>query len=332
MQDDVVLQVNNLTACFDTPYGLVRAVNGVSFAVKAGHTLGIVGESGCGKSVTARALLGLVEPPGRIAGGEVLFGGHDLLALSKEQLRRVRGKEISLIFQDPLTSLNPVLTIGRQVTETIIAHRAVSKKEAKRRALELLSKVGLPKPEKQFRRYPFQLSGGQRQRVMIAIALALDPGVLIADEPTTALDVTVQAQILDELSRLKSESNTGIILITHDLGVIAETADEVAVMYAGSIVEYGPVLDIFENPAHPYTRALLYSVPRLNKKGKSLASIGGQPPDLVDLPGHCAFAPRCRQAGRICRAGKPPLAVVAPGHQAACHYTVNSFTPKVMSR
>jgi oligopeptide/dipeptide ABC transporter ATP-binding protein len=330
MPGEMVLEVNNLTTRFTTPYGVVKAVNGVSFSVKAGQTLGIVGESGCGKSVTALSLLGLIEPPGKITGGEVLLNGYDVLKLSGEQLRRVRGSEISMVFQDPMTSLNPVLTVGRQVTESILAHQSISKEKAYQRALELLAKVGLPHPEKFYRRYPFQLSGGQRQRVMIAMALSLTPKVLIADEPTTALDVTVQAQILGELTRLKKEFNTGIVLITHDLGVIAETADDVAVMYAGSIVEYGPVLDIFENPGHPYTRALLHSVPRLGGGGETLEPIRGQPPDPLDLPGYCAFAPRCPQVSRKCREGLPTLKTISPGHLAACHYAANSRTAKVM--
>ncbi len=330
MPGEMVLEVNNLTTRFTTPYGVVKAVNGVSFSVKAGQTLGIVGESGCGKSVTALSLLGLIEPPGKITGGEVLLNGYDVLKLSGEQLRRVRGSEISMVFQDPMTSLNPVLTVGRQVTESILAHQSISKEKAYQRALELLAKVGLPHPEKFYRRYPFQLSGGQRQRVMIAMALSLTPKVLIADEPTTALDVTVQAQILGELTRLKKEFNTGIVLITHDLGVIAETADDVAVMYAGFIVEYGPVLDIFENPGHPYTRALLHSVPRLGGGGETLEPIRGQPPDSLGLPGYCAFAPRCPQVSRKCREGLPSLKTISPGHLAACHYAANSRTAKVM--
>ncbi len=329
MPGDIVLRVNDLYTHFVTPHGVVKAVNGVSFAVRARQVLGVVGESGCGKSVMALSLLGMVEPPGKIVSGEVWLNGVNLLALSKEQLRQVRGKEIALVFQDPMTSLNPVLTIGTQITETILAHRAVSKAKARQRALELLAKVGLPHPEKLFHRYPFQLSGGQRQRVMMAIGLSLNPKVLIADEPTTALDVTVQAQILEELTRLKSAFNTGIILITHDLGIVAEMADDVAVMYAGSIVEYGPVLDIFENPGHPYTVALLHSIPRLGKDGKVLEPIRGQPPSLLDLPDRCAFRPRCPQAGRKCTGRKPFLKAVAPGHYVACHYAAGGRPAEV---
>lgn len=321
MSGNVVLRVNDLNTVFITPGGIVQAVNGVSFAVKAGRILGIVGESGCGKSVTAMSLLRLVEPPGRITRGEVWLNGHNLLTLNNEKLRRVRGAEIALVFQDPMTSLNPVLSAGRQVSETILSHLRVSRSEARRQTLELFGLVGLPHPEKIYSRFPFQLSGGQRQRVMIAMALALKPKVLIADEPTTALDVTVQAQILDELNQLKKEFNTGIVLITHDLGVIAGMADEVAVMYAGSIVEYAPALEIFENPYHPYTSALLHSVPRLGGTNR-LKPVPGQPPDLLELPGHCAFAPRCPKAGKRCEQEKPAMQTVHPGHLVACHYSV----------
>ncbi|MBC7323874.1 MAG: ABC transporter ATP-binding protein, partial [Moorella sp. (in: Bacteria)] len=240
-----------------------------------------VGESGCGKSVTALSILRLIEPPGRILSGEVWLNGHDLLKIPPGQLRQVRGREIALVFQDPLTSLNPVLTIGTQLAETIVSHEEVSRAEARRRAVELLFRMGLPDPERLMRLYPFQLSGGMRQRVMMAMAISMRPKVLIADEPTTALDVTVQAQILAELKRLQEEMGMAIILITHDLGVVAAIADEVAVMYAGSIVERGPVAQIFDRPAHPYTRALLRSVPRLGKE--ELVPIGGQPPTLLNL-------------------------------------------------
>ncbi len=298
---------------------MVKAVDGVSFSLKAGKVLGIVGESGCGKTVTSLSLLGLIEPPGKILSGEVWLDGRNLLELSPNQLRKIRGKEISLVFQNPMSSLNPVLTIGTQLIETIISHEDVSSKEARKRAVELLGKVGLPHPEKFMKRYPFQLSGGMRQRVMIAIALALHPRVLIADEPTTALDVTVQAQILSELCRLQKEFNTAIILISHDLGVVAGMADEVAVMYAGSIVEYGPVEDIFDNPRHPYTRALLNSVPHLDKKGRILEPVRGQPPSLLNLPDQCAFLPRCSQVAEECSHGKPSLREISPGHLVACY-------------
>ncbi|MBV1770173.1 MAG: ABC transporter ATP-binding protein, partial [Candidatus Desulforudis sp.] len=292
MPGNSVLEVSNLATCFTGSAGVVKAVNGVTFAVKAGQTLGVVGESGCGKSVMCLSLVGLIGPPGRIVSGEVWLNGQDLLQLSPKEIRRVRGREIALVFQDPMTSLNPILTVGTQLTETIVSHEEVSKAEARRRALELLARVGLPDPERLMRRYPFQLSGGMCQRVMIAMALSLQPKVLIADEPTTALDVTVQAQILAELKRLQKELGMAIVLITHDLGVVAAMADEVAVMYAGSIVEYGPTVEIFASPGHPYTRALLRSVPRLGGE-EELAPIEGQPPTLLNPPGYCAFLPRC---------------------------------------
>ncbi|MDK2888637.1 MAG: peptide/nickel transport system ATP-binding protein [Thermoanaerobacter sp.] len=312
-----VLKVNNLSTHFYTRHGVIKAVDRVSFVVAAGKTLGLVGESGCGKSVTALSILRLIEPPGRILSGEVWLNGYDLLKIPKWQLRQVRGREIALVFQDPLTSLNPVLTIGTQLAETIVSHEEVSRAEARRRAVELLARMGLPDPERLMRLYPFQLSGGMRQRVMMAMALSMRPKVLIADEPTTALDVTVQAQILAELKRLQEELGMAIILITHDLGVVAAMADEVAVMYTGSIVERGPVAQIFDRPAHPYTRALLRSVPRLGRE--ELVPVKGQPPSLLNLPAHCAFLPRCPQAGAACWGKKPELREIGPGHAAACH-------------
>lgn len=317
MAGNCVLEVSNLATDFAGPKGVVKAVSGVSFAVKAGQTLGVVGESGCGKSVMCLSLIGLIGPPGRIVSGEVRLNGQELLQLSQKELRRVRGREISLVFQDPMTSLNPVLTVGTQLTETIASHERISRTRAKQRALELLVRTGLPDPEKLMRRYPFQLSGGMRQRVMIAMALSMHPRVLIADEPTTALDVTVQAQILAELRRLKEEFGTAIILITHDLGVIAAMADELAVMYAGSIVECGPVAEIFDNPGHPYTKALLDSVPRLGRQDE-LVPIEGQPPTLLNPPGYCAFLPRCTQAGEECNGDKPGLHPFGPGRYVAC--------------
>lgn len=317
MSSASVLTVKNLSTHFYTRYGVIKAVDGASFTVAAGKTLGLVGESGCGKSVTALSILRLIEPPGRICSGEVWLNGYDLLKIPKWQLRQVRGREIALVFQDPLTSLNPVLTIGTQLAETIISHEEVSRAEARRRAVELLARMGLPDPERLMRLYPFQLSGGMRQRVMMAMALSLRPKVLIADEPTTALDVTLQAQILAELKQLQEELGMAIVLITHDLGVVAAMADEVAVMYAGSIVECGPVAQIFDRPAHPYTRALLRSVPRLGREG--LVPVEGQPPSLLNLPAHCPFLPRCPQAGAACWGEKPELREIGPGHATACH-------------
>ena len=325
MLEKPIFQVNDLKTHFYTDQGVVKAVNGVSFQVQAGKTLCVVGESGCGKSVTSLSLLGLIEAPGKIISGEVNLNGRDILKLSSRELRKIRGKEISLIFQDPMTSLNPVLKIGCQLTETILAHEDCSKKEAIDRSIKLLSKVGLPNPEKLMKRYSFQLSGGMKQRVMIAQALSLSPKVLIADEPTTALDVTVQAQILWELKKLQQELNTAVVLITHDLGVVAELADDVAVMYAGSIVEYGPVLNIFETPVHPYTRALLNSKPKLGKDYDMPVPIQGQPPSLINLPEQCAFAPRCSYADQACLGCMPLLRTVNPGHRAACHRLKKSF-------
>ncbi|NLN20985.1 MAG: ABC transporter ATP-binding protein [Syntrophomonadaceae bacterium] len=322
MTCETVLEVNNLSTCFRTRHGEVRAVSGVSFKLAAGQTLGLVGESGCGKTVTALSLVGLVDPPGEVYAGEVLFGGQNLLELNKKQLREIRGQEIAFVFQDPLTSLNPVLSVGTQMIETILAHRKMSREMARQRAVELLGSVGLPDPEKMLHRYPFQLSGGMRQRVMIAMAFSLQPRILIADEPTTALDVTVQAQILNEMKRLKREFGTAIILITHDLGVVAELADIVAVMYAGSIVEMGSIADIFINPAHPYTQALLRSVPRLSHGNIHLEPVKGQPPSLLNLPDRCAFLPRCPQSKPVCAVEKPQLQEVGSNHKVACHCAV----------
>lgn len=319
MSGEPVLAVDGLETIFLTRHGVIKAVNGVSFAIEAGKTLGLVGESGSGKTVTSLSLLGLIEPPGKILSGEVRLNGSNLLSLSQKQLRQVRGKEISLVFQNPMTSLNPVLTVGTQIIETIISHERVSWTEARQKAIDLLTRVGLPYPEKLMKCYPFQLSGGMRQRTMIAMALALHPKVLIADEPTTALDVTVQAQILTELRRLKTEFNTAIILITHDLGVVAEMADEVAVMYAGNIVEYGGVIEVFENPGHPYTRALLRSVPRLDRKCETLEHIQGQPPSLLNIPDRCAFLPRCPVAVGECTGPRPQLEAIALKHMVACY-------------
>lgn len=316
---ETVLEVKGLSTRFRTKYGEVRAVDGVSFELAPGETLGLVGESGCGKTVTALSLVGLIDPPGEIYSGEVVLDGQNLLELNRKQLRKIRGKEIGYVFQDPLSSLNPVLSIGTQLTETIMAHEKATKESARQRAVDLLGRVGLPDPEKLLGRYPFQLSGGMRQRVMIAMALSLHPRILIADEPTTALDVTVQAQILAELRRLKREFGTAIILITHDLGVVAELADKVAVMYAGSIVEMGIISDIFERPGHPYTRALLKSVPRLSQSSDFLEPVKGQPPSLLNLPDCCPFLPRCPQAKSVCGEGKPQLQVLDHHHLVACY-------------
>ncbi len=319
MTSEAILEVDNLSTRFHTRYGEVRAVNGVSFRLAAGETLGLVGESGCGKTVTALSLAGLIDPPGEIYSGKVLLNGRNILEMNRKQLREIRGKEIAFVFQDPLTSLNPVLSVGTQMIETILAHHKMTRERARQRAVELLGRVGLPEPEKLLRRYPFQLSGGMRQRVMIAMAFSLRPRILIADEPTTALDVTVQAQILQEMRRLKKEFGTAIVLITHDLGVVAELADRVAVMYAGSLVEVGNIADIFENPGHPYTRALLQSVPRLSRSDTPLKPVTGQPPSMLNLPDRCAFLPRCPQARSVCYEGKPQLQDLGNHHLVACY-------------
>ncbi|QSZ26786.1 ABC transporter ATP-binding protein [Aceticella autotrophica] len=317
MTDIFILQVNNLTTCFKTRHGIIKAADNIFFKVKAGKTLGLVGESGCGKSITALSILKLIEPPGEIVSGEVWFEGCDLLKLPSNKLQKIRGKEIAMVFQDPLTSLNPVLTVGTQLVETLISHGNISLNDAKLQSASILLRMGLSDPEYLMRQYPFQLSGGMRQRVMMGMALLMSPKVLIADEPTTALDVTLQAQIISEMKRLQEEIGMAIILITHDLGVVAAMADEVAVMYAGSIVEYGLATEIFEHPVHPYTQALLCSVPRIGKK--KLIPINGQPPKLLNLPSYCAFFPRCTKADKECRGEKPKLLEVESGHLAACH-------------
>ena len=319
-----LLEIEGLKTHFFTRDGVVRAVDGVSFSVAPGETLAVVGESGCGKSVTSLSILRLIaSPPGRIVEGSIRFGGQDLLALSERGMRDIRGNEISMIFQEPMTSLNPVLSVGRQITETLTLHRGLSKEAAKARAIEMLRLVGIPEPASRLRQYPHEFSGGMRQRVMIAMALACDPKLLIADEPTTALDVTVQAQILDLMRQLKARTGTAIILITHSLGVVAEMAQRVIVMYGGRKVEEAPVGALFATPRHPYTRALLSSVPRLRSSlagnGKArLAEIAGVVPSLKEAIPGCIFAPRCRHASEPCRQSYPPLEQKAAGHWVAC--------------
>ncbi|GIX48320.1 MAG: ABC transporter ATP-binding protein [Candidatus Tectimicrobiota bacterium] len=315
-----LLAVRDLTTYFYTPEGVVKAVDGVSYDVEEGEIVALVGESGCGKSVSALSIMGLIPtPPGRIVRGEILFQGQNLLALDREQMRQIRGKEIAMIFQEPMTSLNPVLTIGRQLTETLEVHRQVSKEEATRRAIEVLRDVGIPDAERRLGQYPHQFSGGMRQRVMIAMALICQPKLILADEPTTALDVTIQAQILELLKELSQRFGVAIVLITHNLGVVARYADRVNVMYAGKVVERGPAWDIYYHPRHPYTLGLLRSVPRLDQPKKDkLDPIEGQPPDLVNLPPGCSFVPRCRFAVAPCHQEVPPLVPVGDGHLAAC--------------
>ena len=316
---DPVLEVRDLRTYFHTEEGVARAVDGVSFAVGRGQTLGLVGESGCGKSVSAFSIMRLVpDPPGRIEAGQILLKGRDLLALDEEQMRRVRGDDIAMIFQEPMTSLNPVLTCGFQIAEAVVLHQQVPKQEAAARAVEMLERVGIPAPEQRSGEYPHQLSGGMRQRVMIAMALSCNPDVLIADEPTTALDVTIQAQILALLESLQQSLQMAIVLITHDLGVIAETADQVAVMYAGQIVESAATPALFARPQHPYTRGLLHSIPRLDDAQDRLDIIPGAVPDARAFPPGCRFAPRCPLADARCRVEAPPLAEVESGHWASC--------------
>ena len=314
-----LLDVRDLRTYFAIEGGEFAAVDGVSFTLDGGHTLGLVGESGCGKSVTALSIMGLVpRPPGRIAGGEILFEGEDLLQMAPSAMRELRGNRISMIFQEPMTSLNPAFTVGDQIAEVILRHRKVTKAQADERALAMLRRVRIPSPEERFHDYPHRLSGGMRQRVMIAMALALEPKLLIADEPTTALDVTIQAQILDLMRILREETGTAIILITHDLGVIAEVADEVAVMYSGKIVERAPVASLFAEPQHPYTIGLLGSIPQLHLEQHRLAAIEGQVPNAFAPVAGCRFHPRCPFAVEQCRREEPPLVPVIVGHEAAC--------------
>ena len=315
---DTLLRVEHLTTVFDLRDGAVPAVDDISFEIRAGETLGLVGESGSGKSVTAMSIMRLVQPPGRIAGGRILFQERDLRALTEREIQQVRGAAIALIFQEPMTALNPVFTIGDQISETLLVHSRASRREARNQAIELLRSVRIPNPESRITDYPHQLSGGMRQRVMIAIALACRPALVIADEPTTALDVTIQAQILDLLREMKSAFNLSLLLITHDLGVIAETADRVAVMYAGRIVETGPVRAILRSPQHPYTRGLLASIPG-GGPGRRLRAIEGSVPQLGHLPPGCAFNPRCPDRFAPCTGAPPPDYVAGPEQAAKCY-------------
>jgi oligopeptide/dipeptide ABC transporter ATP-binding protein len=315
-----LLEVSDLRVFFQTEDGVARAVDGVSFRMGEGETLGLVGESGCGKSVTAYSILQLLPvPPARYAGGEIRFRGDNLLAFDDRRMRRVRGNLISMIFQEPMTSLNPIMSVGRQITEAILEHREVSGREARTEAVEMLRRAGIPAPEARFDEYPHQLSGGMKQRAVIAMALACRPDLLIADEPTTALDVTIQAQILDLLGELQEELNMAVLLITHDLGVVAESCDRVAVMYAGKVVEQAPVAELFERPKHPYTHGLFRSLPTLAEKKSRLAVIPGAVPSPLAFPSGCRFRTRCSMAQEICKE-EPPLREMEPGHFAACHF------------
>ncbi|MEU9762814.1 ABC transporter ATP-binding protein [Streptomyces sp. NPDC047985] len=317
----MLLEVRDLYVEFHTRDGVAKAVNGVSYAVDEGETLAVLGESGSGKSVTAQAVMGILDtPPGRIGGGEILFKGRDLLRMGKEERRRIRGQEMAMIFQDALSSLNPVLSVGEQLGEMFVVHRGMSRKDARAKAVELMDRVRIPAARQRVRDYPHQFSGGMRQRIMIAMALSLEPDLIIADEPTTALDVTVQAQVMDLLAELQREYDMGLILITHDLGVVADVADSIAVMYAGRIVESAPVHDIYRAPAHPYTKGLLRSIPRLDRKGRELYAIKGLPPSLLRVPPGCAFHPRCPLARDVCRGEVPPLFEVAEHRASACYF------------
>lgn len=323
---DLVLDINGLETQFKTPDGIVHAVNGVSFGLKEGETLGIVGESGCGKSVTMLSILGLISsPPGKVVGGQALFFGQDLLKMSGEEIRHVRGAQIGMIFQDPMTSLNPVLTIGRQLEEPLMLHVGMTKKQAQDRAAELLGMVGIPKARERLSDYPHQYSGGMRQRVMIAMALSCSPQVLIADEPTTALDVTIQAQIMELVKRLREELGMSIVWITHDLGVVAGIAHRVAVMYGGYIIEEASVNNLFANPSHPYTLGLIGSLPRVDETEHTrLFSIEGQPPVLYQKPAACPFAPRCKWAMEKCWKENPKLEFISDQHRIACWVDVKT--------
>jgi oligopeptide/dipeptide ABC transporter ATP-binding protein len=321
-KNGVLLSIEGLQTHFFTEAGTVRAVDGVSLTVRKGETLGIVGESGCGKSVTALSILRLIpNPPGKIVGGNIYLEGRDLLRLPEDEMRKVRGASISMIFQEPMTSLNPVFTVGDQIAEGICLHQGLSKRESWNKAVEMLRLVRIPDPDRRVREYPHQMSGGMRQRVMIAMALSCNPQLLIADEPTTALDVTIQAQILELLNQLKAELGMAVMLITHDLGVVADTAARVMVMYAGRVVEEAPVRELFTSPKHPYTQGLLNSIPRIEKAERRprLQAIPGMVPDLLDLPRGCKFQARCPKLFEPCGGEEPPLKEIAPNHRVRCY-------------
>ena len=331
MGQERILEVNDLHVSFDTYSGEVHAVRGVSFYLNKAEVIAIVGESGCGKSVTAKSIMKLIPmPPGRIKKGNILFAGKDITNFSKKQMEAIRGSQIGMIFQDPMTSLSPTMLVGNQIAEGLIQHQRLTKKQAHERAVEMLKMVGIPNPDKRANQYPHEFSGGMRQRVMIAIALACNPKVLIADEPTTALDVTIQAQILDLMKELKKKIDTSIILITHDLGVVAGIAERLMVMYAGKVVETGYLEDIFDNPKHPYTWGLLKSIPRLDSANKEeLIPINGTPPDLFAPPIGCGFAARCKYSMKICYMMQPDMEDCGEGHQAAC-WLMHEYSPEMV--
>jgi len=319
------LEVRNLRTHFFTRAGVVKAVDDVSFTVERGKVLGLVGESGSGKTVTGFSILGLVDPPGRIVGGQILFQGRDLAQLSEEEMRDLRGNRIAMIFQDPMMTLNPVLRVDTQMIETVLAHRKVSREEARQRARDALGMVGIPSPDERLKSYPHQFSGGMRQRVAIAIALLHEPNLIVADEPTTALDVTIQGQILAEVQKLAATTGTSLIWITHDLSVVAGLADDIAVMYAGRIVEKGPVSDVLDAPLHPYTAGLIGSVPSRNRRGEPLRQIPGMTPSLLNLPPGCAFRTRCPRAAEACLA-EPAIRDLLPGREVRCFRPMNETT------
>lgn len=318
---EALLEIQHLVTEFDTDEGVVRAIDDVSFTARAGETLGIVGESGCGKSVTALSIMRLLpQPMGKIVGGRILFNGRDLTNLPLPAMEKIRGAQISMVFQEPMTALNPVHTIGRQITEVLLLHKAITAQQAIQEAVRILDRVGIPSPDIRMGEYPHQLSGGMRQRVVIAIALACEPALLIADEPTTALDVTIQAQILELIKELQADLGMSVILITHDLGVIAETCDDVVVMYAGKVAEKGTVFDLFDHPSHPYTQGLLASIPRLDTVPKArLSVIDGMVPGLLDLPAGCRFENRCPRREPRCALATPPAEPVSPSHEVSCY-------------
>lgn len=319
MEKKNVLEIKNMHTYFFTDNGVVKSVDGVDIELKEGSTLGIVGESGSGKSVTALSVMGLLTgTTGKVVEGEILLDGKDILKLSEEERRKLRGRDISMVFQEPMTSLNPVMKIGQQIMESIVLHQNVSKEEAKKKTIDILTKTGLPRVDRIVNEYPFQLSGGQRQRVMIAMALVCHPKILIADEPTTALDVTIQAQILDLMNQLKKDSGTSIIFITHDLGVVAEICDEVVVMYCGRVVEKANVIDLFKKPSHPYTEGLLASIPKMGEQVEELESIPGNVPNPKYMPKGCKFAPRCKYAEDRCMEEEPEFYDVGGGHLSKC--------------
>lgn len=318
MKHDTIFQIKGLRTQFFTSKGVVPAVDGVDITVKKGEAVGLVGESGCGKSMTAMSVMQLLQYPGKVVAGEILLNGEDLLKKTKNEMDEIRGNHISMIFQEPMTSLNPVYTIGKQVSEAILIHNKVSKDEAKRRAIDIFQKVGIPEPEKRYSAYPHQLSGGLRQRVMIGMAMVCNPQLMIADEPTTALDVTIEAQILYLMNQLQKEQGTAIVMITHNLGVVAESCDYVYVMYAGKIMEEAPVKEIFKNPLHPYTYGLMNSIPKMTEVKEHLYTIKGMVPNLLKLPQGCRFCPRCEKAMKVCTMYQPDLYELENGHKVRC--------------